>query len=133
MKKQRNQKQKIIVILGPTASGKSDLAVRLAKEFNGEVISADSRQVYKGLDIGTGKITKREMAGIPHHLLDCANPQRQFTVTDYVKKARVAIFEIATRGRLPIVCRGTAFYIDTLPCATLPAPAPPPPCFNNKL
>ncbi|MBI3075105.1 MAG: tRNA (adenosine(37)-N6)-dimethylallyltransferase MiaA, partial [Parcubacteria group bacterium] len=80
--------QKIIVIVGPTASGKSDLAVRLAKECNGEVVSADSRQVYKGLDIGTGKITKREMAGIPHHLLDCVSPRRQFTVTEYMKKAR---------------------------------------------
>ena len=67
-------KQKVLVIVGPTASGKSDLAVKLAKKFGGEIISADSRQVYKGLDIGTGKITKREMRGVPHHLLDIANP-----------------------------------------------------------
>ncbi|MBI3020311.1 MAG: tRNA (adenosine(37)-N6)-dimethylallyltransferase MiaA [Parcubacteria group bacterium] len=117
--------QKIIVIVGPTASGKSDLAVRLAKECNGEVVSADSRQVYKGLDIGTGKITKREMAGIPHHLLDCVSPKRQFTVTEYAEKARAAISEIAARGKLPIVCGGTAFYIDALLGAVIPAPVPP--------
>ena len=69
-------KQKVLVIVGPTASGKSVLAVRLARKFGGEIISADSRQVYKGLDIGTGKITKREMQGIPHHLLDVANPKK---------------------------------------------------------
>src|SRR3712207_6065112 len=73
-------KPNIIVILGPTASGKSDLAVLLAKQFNGEVISADSRQVYKGLDIGTGKITQEEMQGITHHLLDVISPKRTFTV-----------------------------------------------------
>ncbi|MBI3074604.1 MAG: tRNA dimethylallyltransferase, partial [Parcubacteria group bacterium] len=83
------------------------------------------RQVYKGLDIGTGKITKREMAGIPHHLLDCVSPRRQFTVTEYMKKARAAISEIAARGKLPIVCGGTAFYIDALLGAVIPAPVPP--------
>ncbi len=116
---------KIVVIVGPTASGKSDLAVQLAQKFNGEIISADSRQVYRGLDIGTGKITKREMAGIPHHLLDCVSPRRQFTAAEYVKKARAAISKIAARGKLPIVCGGTAFYIDALLGAATPAPVPP--------
>ncbi|MBI1998996.1 MAG: tRNA (adenosine(37)-N6)-dimethylallyltransferase MiaA [Parcubacteria group bacterium] len=116
---------KIVIVVGPTASGKSDLAVRLAKEFNGEVVSADSRQVYKGLDIGTGKITKREMEGIPHHLLDCANPRKQFTAADFVKQARAAILKIVARDKLPIVCGGTAFYIDALLGTTIPAPVPP--------
>ncbi|MGH7240333.1 MAG: isopentenyl transferase family protein, partial [Candidatus Saccharimonadales bacterium] len=71
--------QKLIVILGPTAAGKSGLAVKLAKKFGGEIISADSRQVYRGLDIGSGKITKREMQGIPHHLIDVASPRQRFT------------------------------------------------------
>ena len=75
MKKQPIDRNKIIVILGPTASGKSDVAVKLAKKWSGEVVSADSRQVYTGLNIGTGKVTKREMAGVPHHLLDVANPK----------------------------------------------------------
>ena len=79
------QKKKVIVILGTTATGKSNLAVKVAKKIGGEIISADSRQVYTGLDVGTGKITKKEMNGIPHHLLDVANPKRKFTVTQYKK------------------------------------------------
>ena len=87
-------KPKIIILLGPTASGKSDLAVKLAKRFGGEVISADSRQVYRGLNIGAGKITKKEMLGTPHHLLDVADSKRVFTVTQYQKLAKQAIQEI---------------------------------------
>lgn len=102
------------MIVGPTASGKSALAVRLAKKRNGEVISADSRQVYKGLDIGTGKITKREMKGVRHHLFDVASPKRVFTAHDFVRKGRAAIDDIVSRGKLPIVCGGTGFYIDAL-------------------
>jgi len=79
---------KIIVVCGPTAVGKSALAVRLARRFGGEVISADSRQVYRGLNIGTGKITEQEMRGIPHHLLDVANPKRRYTVAEFQKAAR---------------------------------------------
>lgn len=108
------EKPKIIVILGPTASGKSDIAVKLAEKFNGEVISADSRQVYKGLDIGTGKITKKEMRGIKHHLLDVANPKRQFTAAQFVKLTNEAIGEILKKNKVPIICGGTAFYIDAL-------------------
>lgn len=107
-------KKKILVIVGPTASGKSDLAVRLAKKFNGEVVSADSRQVYKGLDIGTGKITKREMRGVSHHLLDVANPKKQFSVSEYKKLTSDNIRYIVSYGKLPIVVGGTGFYIDTL-------------------
>jgi len=107
-------KQKVLVIVGPTSSGKSALAVALARKFNGEVISADSRQVYRGLDIGTGKITKREMKGIPHHLLDVASPKKTFSADDYMKLARKKIVDISSRGKLPIVAGGTGFYIDTL-------------------
>ncbi len=108
------QKQKILVILGPTASGKSNLAVILAKKFNGEIISADSRQVYRGLNIGTGKITRREMRGIPHHLLFIASPRNIFTVTQWKKMAEKAIADIARRGKLPIICGGTGFYIQAI-------------------
>ncbi len=108
------QKPKIIVILGPTSSGKSDLAVKLAQKFNGEVISADSRQVYKGLNIGTGKITKKEMKGVKHHLLDIANPRKKFTVSDFVKATNSTVVKIVARGKIPILCGGTAFYIDAL-------------------
>lgn len=107
-------KPKILVILGPTATGKSDLAVKLAKELNGEVISADSRQVYKGMDLGSGKITKKEMEGVPHHLLDVANPKKVFTVGQFQKIAEKKIIEIIKREKLPIICGGTGFYIDTL-------------------
>ena len=100
--------------MGPTSSGKSALAVELAKKFDGEVISADSRQVYRGLNIGTGKITKREMRGVPHHLLDVVSPKRKFSADDYVRHARTAIRGIASRGKLPIVAGGTGFYIDAL-------------------
>ncbi|MBI2673686.1 MAG: tRNA (adenosine(37)-N6)-dimethylallyltransferase MiaA [Candidatus Zambryskibacteria bacterium] len=106
--------QKILVIVGPTASGKSSLAVRLAKKFNGEIISADSRQVYKGLDIGTGKITKQEMRGVPHHLLNVANPKKQFSVSEYKTLAENNLRYIVSCGKLPIVVGGTGFYIDTL-------------------
>lgn len=107
-------KPKVIVIVGPTSSGKSALAVELARKINGEVVSADSRQVYKGLDIGTGKVTKREMKQVPHHLLDVASPKSVFTAQDFMKKARAAIVGIAKRGKVPIVAGGTGFYIDAL-------------------
>jgi len=112
---------KIIVILGPTASGKSTLAVKIAKKFGGEIISADSRQVYKGMDIGTGKVTKKEMAKIPHHLLDVASPKKQFTVAQYKKLSEKAIKKIHSHGKIPIICGGTGFYIQTIPDAKLRA------------
>jgi tRNA dimethylallyltransferase len=106
--------KKLIVILGPTASGKSELAVKLAKKFKGEIVSVDSRQVYKGMDIGTGKITKKEMRGIPHHLLDIASPKRRFTVAQYRKLAIKAINKIFKKRGLPILCGGTGFYIQAV-------------------
>ena len=102
---------KLIVILGPTASGKTGLAIKLAKKFNGEIVSADSRQVYKGMNIGTAKPTKKEMQGIPHYLLDVASPKRKFTVAQYRKLALEVINKIFKKDKLPILCGGTGFYI----------------------
>lgn len=106
--------QRVLVIVGPTCSGKSALAVELAKKFNGEVISADSRQVYKGLDIGTGKITEREMRGVRHHLLDIISPRKVLTAHEYTEMAQAKIANISQKGKLPIVVGGTGFYIDVL-------------------
>jgi tRNA dimethylallyltransferase len=115
-------KKQVIVVLGQTATGKSNLAVKIAlghshgqgKPIKGEIVSADSRQVYKGLNIGTGKITKKEMKGVPHHLLDVANPRDKFTVAEYQQKAIYAIADIIKRGKIPILCGGTGFYIDAI-------------------
>ncbi len=106
--------KKVLVILGPTASGKSDLAVKLALKYNGEVISADSRQVYKGLDIGTGKITKKETRGVPHHLLDISSPKKVVSVVAWKELAEKAVEDILSRGKLPIICGGTGFYIQSI-------------------
>lgn len=108
------KKPKVLVIVGPTASGKTSLSIQLAQKFNGEIISADSRQVYRGLDIGTGKVTKDEMQGIPHHLLDVADPKETYTVADFVRDSRNAIEEIQSRGKLPIIVGGTFLYVDSL-------------------
>ncbi len=105
---------KLLVILGPTASGKSDLAVFIAKKFKGEIVSADSRQIYRGLDIGSGKITKREMHNIPHHMIDIANPKRTISVTSYAEGAHKVIQKIAQKDKLPILCGGTGFYISAV-------------------
>ncbi len=109
-----NSKPKLIVVCGPTATGKSDYAVTLAKKINGEIISADSRQVYKGLDIGSGKITKKEMKGVLHHLLDVVSPKKVFTVEQFQKLGKKAISNIFKKGKTPIICGGTGFYIDAL-------------------
>ena len=102
------------MILGPTASGKSALAVKLAKKINGEIISADSRQVYKGLNIGSGKITKKEMSGIPHYCLDIVSPKKIFTVADFKKCAEKAIEKIFTKNKIPIIVGGTGLYIQAI-------------------
>ncbi len=105
---------KLIVILGPTASGKSDLGIKLAKKFNGEIISADSRQVYREMDIGTGKITKKEQGLIKHHLIDVASPKKIFTVSDFKKLGEKSIKNILNKNKIPFVVGGTGFYIDAL-------------------
>ncbi|MEK7575477.1 MAG: tRNA (adenosine(37)-N6)-dimethylallyltransferase MiaA [Patescibacteria group bacterium] len=107
-------RRKIIVILGPTASGKSDLSIKIAQKIRGEIISADSRQVYKGLDIGTGKITEKEMQDIKHHCLNVISPKKIYTALDFKKCAEKAIENILSRGKMPIVCGGAGFYIDAL-------------------
>lgn len=119
---------KIIVVLGPTASGKTDLGIFLAKKFGGEVINADSRQVYKGMDIGTAKVApklktqnsklknKEEyiVDGVPHHLIDIVNPEEEFTLSDFKKLALVKIDDILKRGKLPIIVGGTGLYIQAI-------------------
>lgn len=104
----------VIIICGPTATGKSALAVEIAKLIDGEVISADSRQVYTGLDIGSAKITVPEMERIPHHLIDVADPNTIFTVADFQKLAQEKITDIHARGKMPIICGGTGMYIDAV-------------------
>lgn len=122
-------KPKSVVILGPTASGKSDLAISLARKFNGEIISADSRQVYKGMDIGTGKISKREQRMVRHHLLDVISPKKEFTVADFKHLGQKAINNIVSREKLPIIVGGTGFYIDALVKGIVLPEVPP----NKKL
>lgn len=106
--------QQLIIIVGPTASGKSRLAIRLARKYNGEIISADSRQVYRGMDIGTGKVTKKQQRLIPHHLLDLTNPKTDYTVAHYQRDAKKAIQKILRKGRLPILVGGSAFWVDAV-------------------
>jgi len=108
------KKPKIIVVLGQTATGKSDMAVQIAKDFDGEVISADSRQVYKDLDIGSGKIIKEEMQDVPHHLLDVVKVEKVFSVADFQRQAYEVIDDILSRGKVPIIAGGTAFYIQSI-------------------
>lgn len=116
---------KVIVIVGPNASGKSDLAIKIAKRFNGEIISADSRQVYKEMDIGTGKVTKEEQRLVKHHLIDIVSPKKEFTVDTYKRLGRKAIDDILKKGKIPIICGGTGFYIDAL-IFNIPIPNVPP-------
>ena len=108
------QVKDIIVIIGPTTSGKTALSIKLAKKHNGEVISADSRQVYKHINLASGKVTKKEMGRIKHHLLDVVDPNKVFTVNDFKKNAFKAVEEIISKGKTPIICGGTGFYIDAL-------------------
>ena len=108
------KKQKILIITGPTASGKSSLAVECAKALNGEIISADSMQIYKGLDIGTAKISAEEMQGIPHYLIDIRSFREGYNAYEFVQDATELIREISSRGKLPIICGGTGLYIKAL-------------------
>ena len=117
--------RKAVVIVGTNASGKSALGVELARHFGGEVISADSRQVYTGLDIGSGKITKKEMRGVPHHLLDVCSPKKIFTAADFKHLGEKALNDILSREKLPIIVGGTGFYIDALLARSLLANTPP--------
>lgn len=109
-----NQKTKLMIIAGPTAVGKTSASLRIAKEIGAEIISADSMQVYRGMDIGTAKISKEEMGGIPHHLIDICDPEEDFSVIRFKDLAREAVKDISSRGKIPIVVGGTGFYIQAL-------------------
>ena len=109
-----NKKQKVIVICGPTASGKTALSIELAKKINGEIVSADSMQIYKDMDIGTAKPTKEEMEGIQHYLLDFVSPEERYSVAQFKQDAKKAIKEIINKGKTPIVVGGTGLYVDSL-------------------
>lgn len=104
----------IIIVCGATATGKSDLAIHAAKQLNGEIISADSMQIYKHMDIGTAKVTKSEMQGIPHHLIDVVEPHEQFSVAEFQEKANAVINDVLSRGKTPIIVGGTGLYINSL-------------------
>lgn len=108
------QKPKVIVIAGPTASGKTALSIELAKTINGEIISADSMQIYQEMNIGTAKITKEEQQNIKHYMLDFIKPNERYSVADYKKDAKKAINEVIKKGKTPIVVGGTGLYIDSL-------------------
>ncbi len=131
-------KGKVIAIVGPTSSGKTSLGVWLAKRIKGqayaggEVISADSRQVYKGLNLGTGKVTKKEMAGVPHHLLDVANPKTVFSASDFKNLGEKAIAKIIKHNRMPIVVGGTGLYVDVLLGRMVLPEVPPNPVLRAK-
>ena len=104
----------LVIVAGPTASGKSDTAVELALRLGGSVISADSMQVYRGMDIGSAKITEAEKRGVPHYLIDCIDPEEEWNVVTFQEQARQAIRQILDQGRLPILCGGTGFYIQSV-------------------
>ncbi|WP_223588318.1 tRNA (adenosine(37)-N6)-dimethylallyltransferase MiaA [Neobacillus bataviensis] len=109
-----DSKQKLLVIIGPTAVGKTKLSIEMAKQFNGEIISGDSMQIYRGMDIGTAKITPEEMEGIPHHLIDIKEPNENFSVAEFQSLVRAKIEEIAKMGKLPIIAGGTGLYIQSV-------------------
>ena len=107
-------KEKLVIIAGPTAVGKSETSIQLAKKINGSVISADSMQVYRGMDIGTAKITCEEMQGVKHYGIDILDPEENYDVTEFVDRAHKAMDDIYAEGKIPIICGGTGFYIQAL-------------------
>mgnify|MGYP000653550052 CR=1 FL=1 len=124
---------KLIVICGPTATGKTKLGVALAQRLGGEVVSADSMQVYRRMDIGTAKPTPEEMRGIPHHMLDVADPEEDFSVARYVEMAARCVDDVLARGKLPIVAGGTGLYIDSLLSGRTFAPFSPDSALRGEL
>ena len=106
----------LLIIAGPTAVGKSDLSVDLAKKLNGEIISVDSMQIYKYMDIGSAKISKEEMGGVPHYLIDFVDPSKEFSVAEFKDLATEKIKDIQSRGKLPILVGGTGLYINSIIC-----------------
>ncbi|HEX8946737.1 MAG TPA: tRNA (adenosine(37)-N6)-dimethylallyltransferase MiaA, partial [Candidatus Paceibacterota bacterium] len=122
----------ILCVIGPTASGKTSRSVAEAKARGGEIISVDSRQVYRGLDIGTEKVTLEEMQGVPHHLLDIRDPEERYSAGDFVRDTSHLIEEIHARGKVPILVGGTHFYFDAL-LHGLPAEVPENPALRAEL
>ena len=110
----QEQKKPLVVLAGPTAVGKTRLSIRLAKALDGEIISADSMQVYRHMDIGSAKITRKEMENIPHHLIDALDPEDEFHVVRFQQMAKEALDGIYTRGKIPILTGGTGFYIQSV-------------------
>lgn len=109
-----NTKPRVLAVVGPTASGKTALAIELAKLFNGEIISCDSMQIYRGMDIGTAKPTEEEKCGIPHHMIDIIEPSEPFSAADYGMRAKAICDDVIARGKLPIFCGGTGLYLDAV-------------------
>lgn len=118
-----SERQKVILIVGPTASGKSDLAVRLAERIGGEIVNADSMQVYRGMEVGTARPSRELMSRVPHHLFGIVDPEVNFTAADYIDVADRAIAEIRTRGKIPVVVGGTGLYIRALLCGLAESPS----------
>jgi tRNA dimethylallyltransferase len=127
------QKQKLIVLIGPTAVGKTKLSIELAKKFNGEIISGDSMQIYKGMDIGTAKITREEMEGVPHHLIDIKEPDESFSTAEFQELVRRKISEISSRGKMPMIVGGTGLYIQSVIFDYHFTEAPSDPVFRRSL
>ena len=115
---------RIICVVGPTASGKTKLAVQLAKAYDGEVVSCDSMQIYKHMDIGTAKPTPEEMEGVPHHMIDCVEPGEDFSVGKYVQLADGCVQDILSRGKTAVIAGGTGLYVDSLIAGRTFAPVP---------
>ena len=115
---------KIICVVGPTASGKTALAVRLAKALDGEVVSCDSMQIYRRMDVGTAKPAAEEMDGVPHHMIDIAAPAEDFSVGKYVELADAAVQDILARGKVCVIAGGTGLYVDSLIAGRTFAPVP---------
>jgi tRNA dimethylallyltransferase len=126
-------KEKIVVILGPTASGKTEFSIKLAKKFNGEIVNADSRQVYRGMEIGTAKPTKKERKTVPHHLFDIASPKKKFTVAQYRKLALKTIKKIFKKERVPFLVGGSWFYIRAIVDGLVIPEVPPDWSLRKKL
>ena len=127
------EKPKLLCVVGPTASGKTDFAIELCKERGGEVVSCDSMQIYRGMDIGTAKPTKEEMQGIAHHMLDVVEPETNYSVADFVTDARACIADILNRGKLPVLCGGTGLYVDSLLHQIEFAPMPRDDAFREEM
>ena len=127
------KKQPLLAVVGPTASGKTSLSIRLAHILGGEIVSADSMQMYRGMNIGTAKPTREEMEGIPHHLMDILDPNQTFSVADYAALARPLILEIGERGKLPILTGGTGLYVSAITDYIQFSPMPSDPALREDL